>query len=97
MFPTQQKKTVQYVGITNNVMRRAAEHYASKGISITEILKGLSRFDARAIEQCLIEYYKLGRNGGALLNKINSIATTNPIYANAIRRGWELIRRYHLI
>ena len=91
------KKTIQYVGITNNIARRALEHAASKGIQITEILKGLSRFDARAIEQCLIEYYGLGRNGGMLLNKINSIAITNPSYAAAIRRGWELIKKYHLL
>ena len=57
----------------------------------------MSRFDARAVEQCLIEYYGLGRNGGMLLNKINSIATTNPSYAAAIKRGWELINRYHIL
>ena len=91
------KQTVQYVGITNNFLRRAAEHLATKGISITEILRGLSRFDARAVEQCLIEYYKLAKNGGALLNKINSIARTNPIYAKALARGWELIEKYKLI
>ena len=91
------QKTVQYVGITNNILRRAAEHLASRGIQITEILKNMSRFDARAVEQCLIEYYKLGRNGGALINKINSIAVSNPSYSAAIRRGWELIRRYNLL
>ena len=47
--------------------------------------------DARAVEQALIEIHKLGRNGGTLLNKINSIARTNPAYADQLRRGYELL------
>lgn len=51
---------------------------------------------SRAVEQVLIEFYKLGKNGGSLLNKINSIAKTNPKYAAAIKQGWELIQKYNI-
>ena len=81
----------RYVGITNNLARRAAEHLARKGINIEPLMQGLSRADARAVEQALIEIHGLGRNGGTLLNKINSIARTNPNYASQLERGFELL------
>lgn len=86
-------KTI-YVGITNNLERRAAEHLSSKGISIDAIpgLRNLSRADAKAVEQVLIETHGLRKNGGTLINKINSIATTNPAYAGALQRGAELLK-----
>ena len=86
------KGVVQYVGITNNFARRAAEHLTSKGIHIEKILANLSRSDARAVEQALIEIYSLEKNGGTLVNKINSIAKTNPIYAKQLERGYELLK-----
>ena len=84
---------VQYVGITVDLEVRAAAHLAEKGIEITSIpgLSNLSRPDARAVEQVLINTYGLGKNGGALLNQINSISKTNPIYESAIQRGTELL------
>jgi filamentous hemagglutinin len=84
----------QYVGITKNLEQRAAAHLRQKGIVIDEIpgLSGLSRADARAIEQVLIEFHGLGKNGGMLMNKINSIAKTNPAYGEALTRGAELLR-----
>lgn len=83
---------VQYVGITNNLARRAAEHLRSSGMRIDSLTTGLSRTDARAVEQALIEIHGLGRNGGTLLNRINSIATSNPAYAQQLERGYELLR-----
>jgi filamentous hemagglutinin len=87
--------TTRYVGITDDVARRGAEHLAQKGIEIEAIsgLKNLSRVDARAVEQTLINYYGLGGNGGTLLNKINSIsATKNPTaYEQALIRGKEIL------
>ncbi|MFM1652569.1 RHS repeat-associated core domain-containing protein [Brevibacillus sp. B_LB10_24] len=59
---------VQYVGITNNLARRAAEHLNSKGINIEGLMKNLNRADARAVEQALIEIHGLGKNGGTLMN-----------------------------
>jgi hypothetical protein len=43
---------IEYVGITNNFSRRAAEHLNTKGIKIDPIpgLSDLSRVDARAVE-----------------------------------------------
>ena len=83
---------VDYVGITNNIERRAAEQLGGKGIEINPIagLENLSRLDARSVEQVLIEEYG-GPRGGQLLNQINSIATSNPIYAQSIKRGCALL------
>ncbi|HUT18233.1 MAG TPA: RHS repeat-associated core domain-containing protein, partial [Anaerolineae bacterium] len=85
---------VDYVGITGNFEQRAAAHLRLDALRIRPIqgLEALSRADARAVEQVLIEWHGLGRNGGTLLNKINSIATSNPIYESAIARGHEILR-----
>jgi RHS repeat-associated protein len=83
---------VDYVGITNNLLRRAAEHLREKGIIISGLKGGLSRADARAVEQALIEIHKLGKNGGSLMNKINSISPSNPIYAKSLKRGFEILK-----
>jgi len=81
----------QYVGITNNLARRGAEHLRSTGLEIEEVLSGLTRSEARAVEQALIQLHGLGRNGGSLRNKINSIAKTNPDYARELERGLLLL------
>jgi RHS repeat-associated protein len=85
--------TTQYVGITNNLARRAAEHLSKKGIQITKLIKGLNPKSARTVEQCLIEYYGLMKNGGTLINRINSIAMSNPAYADSLKLGWQLLKR----
>jgi hypothetical protein len=82
----------QYVGITNNLARREAQHLAGKGIQIKPLMEGLSRSDARAVEQALIEIHGLGKNGGTLLNQINSIAKSNPLYSSQLERGYELLK-----
>jgi RHS repeat-associated protein len=84
---------VQYVGITNNLARRAAEHLSSKGIQIQEGISDLSRSAARAVEQALIEIHGLGESGGTLLNKINSISTTNPKYVEGLQKGSDLLKK----
>ena len=85
---------VSYVGITNNIERRHLEHAREKGIDISEIdnLTNLTREDARAVEQTLIELHKLEKDGGTLINKINSIAKTNPAYAESLTKGTEILR-----
>jgi hypothetical protein len=85
---------VQYVGITDKYAARAAAHLRLKGINIEPLIVKLSRVDARAVEQALIEIHGLCKNGGTLLNKINSIALTNPIYAQSLVRGRQLLRNY---
>ena len=86
---------VIYIGITDNILRRAAEHLRNKGISIDEIpgLVNMARADARAVEQVLIEKFGLSKDGGSLLNRIHSIAESNPIYQTAIGRGTELLNK----
>jgi predicted GIY-YIG superfamily endonuclease len=83
---------VQYVGITNDLARRAAEHLTEKGIRIQKLMGGLSRSDARAVEQALIEIHDLQKQGGTLINKINSISKKNPEYAKQLQRGLELLQ-----
>jgi hypothetical protein len=82
---------VEYVGITNDLARREVEHMRQRGLPIDEFMVGLSRSDAIAVEQALIEMHGLGKNGGTLLNKINSIAKTNPTYAQQVKRGYDLL------
>jgi hypothetical protein len=88
---------VQYVGITNNIVRRAAEHLRTSGIAIEKVLGGLRRGDARAIEQALIDYHGLSKNGGTLLNRINSISPLNPNYNSKLARGYELLQSAGII
>ena len=83
---------IQYVGITDKLARRAAEHLRGKGIRVEKVMGGLSRSDARAVDQALIQIHGLGKNGGTLLNRINSIAQTNPRYAAQVQRGYDLLK-----
>jgi filamentous hemagglutinin len=46
----------------------------------------------KTVEQVLIEFYGLEKNGGTLQNKINSIALSNPIYRDSLERGRELLK-----
>ncbi|RME58483.1 GIY-YIG nuclease family protein, partial [Candidatus Parcubacteria bacterium] len=86
-----EKGVTRYIGITNNFVRRAGEHLRTRGWEIVRIrgLEHLSRSDARAVEQVLIEHYGLSN----LYNQINSIAINNPTYQEAIQRGTEILRQ----
>jgi hypothetical protein len=66
-----------------------AEHAGRFNIQAITGLENLTRADARAAEQMLIDYYGLGN----LQNKINSIAVSRDIYLGAVQRGWYLIRQ----
>ena len=81
----------KYVGITNDVLRRGREHAANRGWIIRPIegLENLSRYDARAVEQYLIEHYSIDN----LENMINSISPSNPIYQEAVQRGREILEQ----
>ncbi|BAV50750.1 Uncharacterized protein MLTONO_5848 [Mesorhizobium loti] len=84
----------KYVGITNDLVRRAAEHLRGKGISISEIpgLSNLTRMDARLAEQALIDHHGLPTSGGSLMNEINSIAKSNPAYGQVGTRGVDIVK-----
>ena len=89
--------TTRYVGITDNIARRGAEHMRQRGIVVDQIpgLSNLSRSDARAVEQTLIKHHGLESNGGTLINRINSISSVrNPTeYERALIRGAEILRQ----
>ncbi len=75
---------VRYVGITEREAAvRFAEHLNSGTAKsllqyrVVDGATGLSRTGARVWEQGLINQYGLQKNGGLLLNKINSIAPKN--------------------
>ena len=73
---------VKYVGITSReAEKRFAEHLDSlnsgKELLQSRVVQGLedlSKLEARVQEQIQINAYELEKNGGQLLNKINSIA-----------------------
>jgi hypothetical protein len=79
---------VVYAGITNDPIRRGIEH----GEQLTVVVGGLTRQQARGAEQVLIENFGLAKNGGRLLNKINSISPSNPIYNGAKEFGLQLLQ-----
>ncbi len=86
--------TVNYVGRTNNIARRTAEHALNgKGVVPQEVANKLSLRQARGLEQALIEKYGMIKNGGTLINKINSIASSNPIYEKAVKWGFNFIKK----
>jgi hypothetical protein len=89
--------TTRYVGITDDIAARGSAHMREKEIQIERIdgLQNLSRADARAVEQVLIEYHGLGTQGGTLMNKINSISQINKptVYEAALIRGRELLKQ----
>jgi RHS repeat-associated protein len=78
-------KTI-YVGITNNLERRAAQHGVP---ALREIARNLSRGDARGVEQALLNLAR--REGIQLENKINSIARSNPNYERAVAFGEKVL------
>jgi hypothetical protein len=71
-----------YIGITNDVGRRAIEHGPRFGGGLDRIASGLTRGEARAIEQAGIV-----RAGGAFENRINSISPRHAYYPDAVRWG----------
>jgi len=85
------------VGMTSRFEERAAEQLLERQIEIGKIpgLNNLSQADARAVEQTLIDAFKLGKDGGSLINKINSISKTrdSEYYINSILRGLELLKQ----
>ncbi len=83
-----------YVGITKNLENRAKQHMKNVNRQIAEITDiQFTRSQARGIEQALIEKYGLGKLGGQLENKINSISRDNPIYKEAVSFGKSMINK----
>ena len=88
---------VNYVGRTNNIVRRTAEHAAAKrGVVPKEVVGKLTLRQSRGVEQALINKYGLMKNGGTLINRINSISKSNPIYKKAVSWGVKRISKLHI-
>ncbi len=51
-----------------------------------------SRMDARAVEQALIQHHGLEKNGGTLMNKINSISPRNSGFFDYVKMGYDVLR-----
>jgi len=85
-----ENNVVKYVGRTSKFYIRANQHLNARGWRIEKIpgLDTLSLFDSKAVEQVLIMKYQLPN----LVNKINGIATSNPIYKEAIQRGTQILQ-----
>src|SRR5579864_4102910 len=85
-------KTV-YVGITNNIARRGLEH----GATLERVATGLTRAQARGVEQVLIEHYGFASKGGSLRNRINSISRTRnrAFYNTATAFGKAVLDALH--
>lgn len=85
-----------YVGITDDFARRMAQH-GRAGRSFTPELiagaSGLSRGEARAIEQACIDQGGLASAGGALENRINSIAPRHNYQKAAVAYGFALLEK----
>ncbi len=81
---------IEYVGITNDFDRRAAE-WARKGRKIEHYIDNVSRDSARILEQTVIETFGMKKNGGILLNKINSISPKKALY-QAVEAFKDLIK-----
>lgn len=76
----------------NRQVVSGGQWFRDTGMPISELLGGLTRSEARAVEQALIVIHGLGRNGGTLRNKINSISKTNKQYAQELERGLALLQ-----
>lgn len=84
---------VVYVGVTNNFAVRAVAHASRFAMRPIEGLAGIAQSQARGAGQALIENMgRLNQNTGPLLNKINSIAKSNPIYKDAISTGNAILK-----
>ena len=75
----------RYVGITNDLARRFAEH-GERFVDLRSVATDLTRGQARAIEQALIEYLP------NLENIRNSISPNQPYYQEAVKWGTEWLK-----
>ncbi len=89
-----EKGAVEYVGFTKRFLARQLEHLAI-GRNVDKIvgLTNLTYDQARGVEQALIDFHGLAKNGGTLSNLINSIHYLNPKYEERLLQGFELLRK----
>lgn len=61
-------------------------------MKIREVIGGLTKDEARGVEQVLIEARGLKKNGGDLVNKINSISPKAENYERLKAEGLRILR-----
>jgi len=61
-------------------------------MSIEGIVGGLTKAEARGVEQVMIEARGLQKNGGDLLNQINSVAPSAANYDKLKAKGAEILK-----
>jgi RHS repeat-associated protein len=85
-----------YVGITSNYPSRAAQHYRTGRTVRPTTITNVSRFDAHAVEQAMINKHRLASNGGTLTNKINSVSRRDVLHRVYVWRGNNILRKHGL-
>lgn len=90
-------KAKDYIGITSDFARRQAQHARAGRTFMPQPMQGatgLSRGEARAIEQACIVQGGLLTSGGALQNRRNSISPSLPYYDAAVTAGRALLEKF---
>lgn len=85
-----------YVGITNNLAQRTAQHASAGREFIPEAIKGasgLTRGEARAVEEACIVKGGFRAAGGSLENSIHSMSPKQPYYEPAVTAGEALLKK----
>jgi RHS repeat-associated protein len=85
-----------YVGITKNYANRATQHRRVGRTIQPTTVRNVSRFDAHAVEQAMINKHRLQRNGGSLANKVNSVSRRDVLYRVYVWRGNQILRKHGL-
>jgi uncharacterized protein RhaS with RHS repeats len=96
VYVSRVRGVTRYVGITKDFASRSAAH-GRVGRYVQELQPGgrlsrLNRFDAHSVEQAMINRNGLGKYGGTLTNRINSVARSDPLYRFYAWRGERLLR-----
>lgn len=91
-----QTGSISYVGITNNISRRQAQHGGRFTIGPVQGASGLSRGACRAVEEALMKRLRLTASGGVLQNKNHSISPQSDDYDEAVEYGESLLVGFRL-
>lgn len=95
-FALKSDGTYEYIGITNNFLRRSAEHLklSEREINKFEALTNLTLKEAKAVEQVLISTFgRAGKEANGILSNIrNSISPKRKDYEEYMKLGKKILR-----
>lgn len=93
MYKRARGETDVYAGITNNLARRGAQHGDRFVIKPVTGTGGVTRGQARAIEEALIKRAGgVQREGGSYENLYHSISPDHPYYQQAVEWGEQWLQ-----